>query len=102
MVNDLYPTDLRSILSTNGQILESQAQVLAFNLISSINFIHSANIFHRDIKPENLLITDDCQVKICDFGMATNIQRDPSIPEVNYNSDLNCFSRWYRPPEIIL
>ena len=32
--------------------------------------MHSANIIHRDLKPANILIDDDCNIKICDFGIA--------------------------------
>ena len=45
-----------------------------YKLICAVNFLHSANIIHRDLKPENLLIDEDCNVKICDFGMARTIQ----------------------------
>ena len=35
-----------------------------------MNYIHSANILHRDLKPANILVNEDCNVKICDFGLA--------------------------------
>ena len=38
-----------------------------------MNFIHSANIVHRDIKPANILLNDQCNVKICDFGVAAAV-----------------------------
>jgi serine/threonine protein kinase len=41
-----------------------------FNLLSAVNYIHSAEVMHRDIKPANLLIDSDCNIKICDFGMS--------------------------------
>jgi serine/threonine protein kinase len=33
-------------------------------------YIHSANVIHRDLKPGNLLVNSDCELKICDFGLA--------------------------------
>ncbi|EEB99906.1 hypothetical protein MPER_00288, partial [Moniliophthora perniciosa FA553] len=33
-------------------------------------YIHSANVLHRDLKPGNLLVNADCELKICDFGLA--------------------------------
>lgn len=68
-----YPYDLRTILQSSIQISDECARNIAFNLLNSINFIHSANIIHRDLKPENILLTSDCQIKICDFGYATAI-----------------------------
>ncbi|KIK09866.1 hypothetical protein K443DRAFT_118383 [Laccaria amethystina LaAM-08-1] len=33
-------------------------------------YIHSANVLHRDLKSGNLLVNADCELKICDFGLA--------------------------------
>ena len=33
----------------------------------------SANVVHRDLKPNNILINDQCQIKICDFGLARTL-----------------------------
>jgi len=38
--------------------------------------LHSAQIIHRDLKPSNLLINSDCQLKICDFGLARSLVSD--------------------------
>lgn len=35
--------------------------------------IHKAGLAHRDIKPENVLLTNDYQVKIIDFGFGINL-----------------------------
>ena len=32
--------------------------------------MHSANVIHRDIKPSNLLLNKNCDLKICDLGLA--------------------------------
>lgn len=37
-------------------------------------YIHSANVLHRDLKPGNLLVNADCELKICDFGLARGFQ----------------------------
>ena len=34
--------------------------------------MHSAGVIHRDLKPSDLLISESCELKICDFGLARN------------------------------
>ncbi|HFC46372.1 MAG TPA: DUF1566 domain-containing protein [Dissulfuribacter thermophilus] len=38
-------------------------------VLKGLQCLHEVGIVHRDIKPENLLLTDDDQVKIADFGL---------------------------------
>lgn len=63
-----------------------------------LKFIHSAGIIHRDIKPSNLLINENCDLKICDFGLAT-VQND----QINTDHHLTEYvvTRWYRAPELL-
>lgn len=43
-------------------------------LINGVEYLHSKGIVHRDVKPENLLLNDNDQIKIADFGLATLFQ----------------------------
>eukprot|EP01099_Mayorella_cantabrigiensis_P001575 TRINITY_DN1706_c0_g1_i3.p1 TRINITY_DN1706_c0_g1~~TRINITY_DN1706_c0_g1_i3.p1 ORF type:complete len:726 (-),score=149.15 TRINITY_DN1706_c0_g1_i3:421-2598(-) len=45
---------------------------LAIQAVTGVNVLHTSNpqILHRDLKSLNLLVTDDWQVKVCDFGLS--------------------------------
>ena len=51
---------------------------LFYNCLCAINHIHSKGVMHRDIKPANILVSDDLNVKICDFGLSTVIMQKPN------------------------
>ena len=57
----------------NVSMDEEHVKIIIYNLLCSLNFIHSAQIMHRDLKSANVLINSDCNVKICDFGLARTI-----------------------------
>ena len=72
LVMELETTDIRTLLHNGGKIEfeEDHLKHIMYNLLCAVHFMDSANIIHRDLKPANILMNDQCQVKICDFGMA--------------------------------
>ena len=46
---------------------------IIYNTVCALKFLHSANVLHRDLKPANILIDTDCNIKICDFGLARTL-----------------------------
>jgi mitogen-activated protein kinase 1/3 len=72
IVMDYETTDLKEVLKEQDSLnfTEEHLIILMYNLLCSLNFIHTANIIHRDIKPANILIDYECRAKICDFGLA--------------------------------
>lgn len=68
---------------------EEHIQHIMYNLLCSINFLHSFGVVHRDIKPGNILVNDACQVKLCDFGLARSLKVPETKKETNGNIQTN-------------
>lgn len=103
LVMEYIPNTLAEVVTMN--LNEESAVILVYNLLQCLRFLHSANILHRDLKPDNILITADCTVKICDFGFARSIKPPKSKHESHKKTrpmSPAAFTRFYRPPEVIL
>ncbi|EEC75223.1 hypothetical protein OsI_11492 [Oryza sativa Indica Group] len=53
-----------------GRLKEEVARKYFQQLISAIDFCHSRGVYHRDLKPENLLLDENRNLKISDFGLS--------------------------------
>ncbi|KAK0176155.1 hypothetical protein PV328_000320 [Microctonus aethiopoides] len=54
---------------------EDQAAKIMKQVVQGLLYLHSHQILHRDMSLANLLLTKDMQVKIADFGLATQLSR---------------------------
>lgn len=98
LVFDLHPTDLHKelvILKQNSQRMPiEQVRRYAANILDGLEACHGRNLLHRDLKPQNILLGDDGQLKIADFGLARSMVLRPCTTEV--------ITLWYRCPELLL
>lgn len=53
-----------------GKLREDVARGYFQQLISAIDFCHSRGVYHRDLKPENLLLDEEGNLKVTDFGLS--------------------------------
>mmetsp|Transcript_19415 Transcript_19415/g.29821 ORF Transcript_19415/g.29821 Transcript_19415/m.29821 type:complete len:143 (-) Transcript_19415:425-853(-) len=74
---------------------------ILYGLLSALDFLHSAKVVHRDIKPANILIDNDLNIKLCDFGLARTLsEEEAKAPKRRLSTHV--VTRPYRPPEVIL
>ena len=72
-----------------------------FQMCKAVHYLHINNMIHRDVKPENLLIDENMQLKLCDFGFARKIKLNEKNNNVDAMTDYVA-TRWYRSPELLL
>ena len=62
--------DLATLLRDRGHLQTDDAVRVALGVASALEAAHRRGLVHRDVKPGNILITDDGDVKVTDFGIA--------------------------------
>ncbi|EPY28509.1 extracellular signal-regulated kinase 1/2 [Strigomonas culicis] len=124
-------TDLYALLKSQSLNMD-QFRYISYQMIKSLVYVHSSGVIHRDIKPSNILLNRDCDVRLCDFGLARGgipLDRRPSSQEAEraefdrfrfdacvYEADQDTVTeedvfytltdyvvtRYYRPPELLI
>jgi serine/threonine protein kinase len=63
----------------NRRLPENEARRIFRQMLGALKYCHSLCITHRDIKLENILLDDNLNVKIIDFGFSTRIPNDRKV-----------------------
>src|SRR5258707_710826 len=94
-------TDMHRVIRTQD-LSDDHAQYFVYQTLRALKALHSADVIHRDLKPSNLLLNANCDLKVCDFGLARSVKTaEPSGTETGFMTEYVA-TRWYRAPEIML
>ena len=66
-------------------------------MVTGVAFLHAQGRLHRDLKPNNVLVNKNCDLKICDFGLARGVDDSVAQALTEY-----VVTRWYRAPELLV
>ncbi|KAG2730860.1 hypothetical protein G9P44_006009 [Scheffersomyces stipitis] len=100
LYEELMECDMHQIIRSGQPLTDSHYQSFIYQVLCGLKYIHSADVLHRDLKPGNLLVNADCELKICDFGLARGFSENPE-QNAGYMTEYVA-TRWYRAPEIML
>eukprot|EP00747_Dinoflagellata_sp_TGD_P206433 gnl/TRDRNA2_/TRDRNA2_80140_c0_seq1.p1 gnl/TRDRNA2_/TRDRNA2_80140_c0~~gnl/TRDRNA2_/TRDRNA2_80140_c0_seq1.p1 ORF type:complete len:403 (-),score=76.34 gnl/TRDRNA2_/TRDRNA2_80140_c0_seq1:222-1430(-) len=101
LVTELMDADLHTVISSDQPLTDDHVQFFIYHILRALLYMHSANVVHRDLKPLNVLVNKNCDIKICDFGLARGragfSHEDDDFLRTEYIG-----TRWYRAPEVVL
>ncbi|KAL0572271.1 mitogen activated protein kinase [Marasmius crinis-equi] len=105
LVQELMETDLHRVIRTQ-ELSDDHCQYFIYQTLRALKALHSADVLHRDLKPSNLLLNANCDLKLCDFGLARSARPPPHL--LSNGGGAATFmteyvaTRWYRAPEVML
>ncbi|GFQ03770.1 cyclin-dependent kinase c-1 [Phtheirospermum japonicum] len=98
MVFEYMDHDLTGLADRPGlRFTVPQIKCYMKQLLTGLHYCHVNQVLHRDIKGSNLLIDNEGNLKLADFGLARSFSND-----VNANLTNRVITLWYRPPELLL
>jgi serine/threonine protein kinase len=75
IIMEYLESDIKKLVNMGRQSQFQQDHLILtfYNILCAVKNLHAANIVHRDLKPGNILIDDECNIRLCDFGIARSL-----------------------------
>ncbi|XP_033630254.1 testis-specific serine/threonine-protein kinase 1-like [Asterias rubens] len=86
--------DLTGYINRRGHLCEEEARMLFHQLLDAVSYLHAVDVVHRDIKCDNIMLDDQYNIKLGDFGFAAMCESGQKLKEY-------CGSYAYTAPEIL-
>ncbi|XP_027335322.1 cyclin-dependent kinase G-2 isoform X2 [Abrus precatorius] len=97
MVMEYMEYDLKGLKEVKKQPFSmSEIKSLIQQLLEGVRYLHDNWVIHRDLKTSNILVNNEGELKICDFGLS----RQYGSPLKPYTPVV--VTLWYRAPELLL
>jgi serine/threonine protein kinase len=73
LIFECAPSDLKKTIKRAIFLNILDIKLLVYHILCGLKYIHSCAVLHRDLKPGNILLDNNYQIKICDFGLARSV-----------------------------
>lgn len=101
---DLASSSVLDKAGSEGHLTERRARYIFIQLVETIAYIHSRGVAHRDIKPSNLMLDQNGDLVLIDFGLSfvgdNLLTYDPEFSSFHRKSAVG--SPHYAAPEVIV
>jgi maternal embryonic leucine zipper kinase len=87
--------ELFDYIVAKERLKEQEARTFFRQIVSALKYVHTSGFVHRDLKPENLLLDEDSNIKLIDFGLVAEPQ------DIRHLLKTCCGSPAYAAPELI-
>mmetsp|Transcript_4013 Transcript_4013/g.8613 ORF Transcript_4013/g.8613 Transcript_4013/m.8613 type:complete len:398 (+) Transcript_4013:156-1349(+) len=100
IVSELMDTDLHYIIHSKQPLTDEHFKYFLYQILRGVHAMHSSHVLHRDLKPGNLLVNKNCDLKVCDFGLARPVAPGADAKDMGLTEYV--VTRWYRAPELLV